>query len=310
MIQDIEPHQFHIEYFHYYPRREDTVLVCRGQSVLLKQNGRGMISFPKVENFPEGEMRFRYLFRIDEERFFLGIPSLGKKAEEIQKWVDFETGEEHCDFGQDFPVPSGYRFENIRIFRGGRPVDRAFAGMVGCRLAQWYEESRFCGHCGVPMVHDEKERMMRCPKCGRTRYPVICPAVIVAVVHNGKLLMSRYAGRSYKNYALIAGFAETGETIEQTVHREVMEEVGLPVRNLHFYKSQPWAFTGTLLMGFFCELDGSDETITLEEDELSEAGWFLPEQVPEDEEHCSLTSEMMEVFRRGEHRRYLSGQSL
>lgn len=87
MIQDIEPHQFHIEYFHYYPRREDTVLVCRGQSVLLKQNGRGMISFPKVENFPEGEMRFRYLFRIDEERFFFGNSIFG------------ETGGRHTEMG-------------------------------------------------------------------------------------------------------------------------------------------------------------------------------------------------------------------
>ena len=302
MIQDIEPHQFHIEYFHYYPRREDTVLVCRGQSVLLKQNGRGMISFPKVENFPEGEMRFRYLFRIDEERFFLGIPSLGKQAEEIQKWVDFETGEEHCDFGQDFPVPSGYRFENTRIFRGGRPVDRAFAGMVGCRLAQWYEESRFCGHCGVPMVHDEKERMMRCPKCGRTRYPVICPAVIVAVVHNGKLLMSRYAGRSYKNYALIAGFAETGETIEQTVHREVMEEVGLKVKNLRYYKSQPWGISGGgLLLGYWCELDG-DETIHLDNFELADGAWVSREELRRDyrDNGIALTSEMIARFAAGE----------
>lgn len=307
MIQDIEPHQFHIEYFHYYPRKTDTVLVCRGQSVLLKQDSRGMISYPKVTDFPENQMKFQYLFRIDKERFFLGVPVSGESTEETQNDPDF-VAEEGSGSGAGFPAPDGYLFKNIRIFRGGRPGDRAFAGMVGFRLAQWYEESRFCGHCGVPMVHDEKERMMRCPKCGRTRYPVICPAVIVAVVHDGKLLMSRYAGRSYKNYALIAGFAETGETIEQTVHREVMEEVGLPVKNLHFYKSQPWAFTGTLLMGFFCELDGSNETITLEEDELSEAGWFTPDQVPEDEEHCSLTAEMMEVFRRGEHKRYLSGQ--
>ena len=100
-------------------------------------------------------------------------------------------------------------------------------------------------------------------------YPVISPAVIIAVTHNGKLLMSKYAGREYKKYALIAGFNEIGETIEETVHREVMEEVGLKVKNLKYYKSQPWPFTGTLLMGFFCELDGEDDRITLEEEELA-----------------------------------------
>ncbi len=135
---------------------------------------------------------------------------------------------------------------------------------------------------------------LKCPHCGNEIYPKIAPAVIVGVKDGNRLLLTRYAGRAYKRYALVAGFNEIGETPEETVQREVMEEVGLKVRNIRYYKSQPWAFTGTLLMGFFCELDGSDETITLEEDELSEAGWFTPEQVPEDEEHCSLTAEMME----------------
>ena len=107
--------------------------------------------------------------------------------------------------------------------------------------------------------------------------------------------------REYKKYALIAGFNEIGETIEETVHREVMEEVGLKVKNLKYYKSQPWPFTGTLLMGFFCELDGEDDRITLEEEELAEAGWYSPEEVPEDEERIALTREMMTRFKKGEY---------
>ena len=96
--------------------------------------------------------------------------------------------------------------------------------------------------------------------------------------------MTKYAGRSFKNYALIAGYNEIGETIEQTVRREVMEEVGLPVKNLRYYKSQPWTFSGSLLMGFFCELDGDAEDITLDRDELAEGGWYTPEEVPDDAE--------------------------
>lgn len=93
-------------------------------------------------------------------------------------------------------------------------------------------------------------------------FPKISPAVIVAVTDNDRVLLTKYAGRTYKNYALVAGFNEAGETIEQTVRREVMEEVGLKVKNLKYYKSQPWGLSGSLLSGFFCELDGDDK-ITL-----------------------------------------------
>ena len=108
-----------------------------------------------------------------------------------------------------------------------------------------------------------------------------------------EILLTRYAGRSYKKYALIAGFAEVGETIEETVHREVMEEVGLKVKNLHYYKSQPWSASSTLLMGFFCEADGDDE-IRLDQSEpwLSE-DTLIEHQVPSD---FSVLSDRTSVF--------------
>ena len=80
------------------------------------------------------------------------------------------------------------------------------------------------------MVHSQKERMMECPSCGNQEYPVLCPAVIVGITNGDKIILSKYEGRRFKRYALIAGFAEIGETIEETVHREVMEEVGLKVK--------------------------------------------------------------------------------
>ena len=141
--------------------------------------------------------------------------------------------------------------------------------------------------------------MMLCPSCGQMEYPKICPAVIVAVLDGERILLTKYAGRSYTRYALIAGFAEIGETIEQTVHREVMEEVGLRVKNLRFYKSQPWSFSDTLLMGFYCDLDGEDR-ITLDQDELAVAEWFNRGQIPAPELDISLTSEMMMRFQNGE----------
>ena len=164
-------------------------------------------------------------------------------------------------------------------------------------MAGWYRARRFCPACGQPLVHDDRERMMRCNSCGQMEYPKICPAVIVGVTNGDRLLLTKYAGGNYRRYALIAGFAETGETIEETVEREVMEEVGLKVKNLRYYKSQPWSFSDTLLMGFFAEVDGDIE-INLDETELSEGRWCTREEIPEDD-GISLTREMMRVFKEG-----------
>lgn len=139
---------------------------------------------------------------------------------------------------------------------------------------------------------------MRCPECGLMEFPKICPAVIIGLTHKNKILMSKYAGREYKKYALLAGFNEIGESIEDTVRREVMEEVGLNVKNIRYYKSQPWSFTDTLLLGFFCELDGKDD-ITLDRNELAMAEWFEREEMPVKEEDLSLTNEMMMAFKNG-----------
>jgi len=110
--------------------------------------------------------------------------------------------------------------------------------------------------------------------------------------------MTKYAGRSYKKYALIAGFTEIGETAEETVAREVMEEVGLKVKNIRYYKSQPWGVDGNLLLGFFADLDGEGE-IHLDENELSEGEWFARDAMPAHDDGISLTREMMGVFEKG-----------
>jgi NAD+ diphosphatase len=139
--------------------------------------------------------------------------------------------------------------------------------------------------------------MMHCPDCGQVEYPKISPAVIVGVTDGDRLLLTKYAGRSFTRYALIAGFTEIGETIEETVQREVMEEVGLKVKNIRYYRSQPWSFSDTLLMGFFADLDGEDR-IRLDEEELSVAEWHTRGTIPGDD-GISLTREMMRVFNEG-----------
>ena len=122
--------------------------------------------------------------------------------------------------------------------------------------------------------------------------------MIVGILNDDKLLMSKYAGRTYRSYALIAGFIEIGESAEQTVQREVMEEVGLKVKNIRYYKSQPWGFTDSLLFGYFCELDG-DDTIRLDTNELSQAGWYTREEITLEDDYLSLTREMILQFKEG-----------
>ena len=120
--------------------------------------------------------------------------------------------------------------------------------------------------------------------------------MIVAITNGDKILLSKYEGRGLKQYALIAGFAEIGETIEETVHREVKEETGLNVKNLVYYKSQPWSLSQTLLFGFFCEVDG-DDTIHMDQNELKYAAWHKTSDTFDLPDTASLTAEMIHYIK-------------
>ncbi len=216
----------------------------------------------------------QYLFSIEEEDYFLLMDK------------------------QELPENGLYHYETVRTLRQLVSKEICFAVMTAWHLHVWYNANRFCRHCGKPVVHDEKERMLRCKECGNMIFPKIAPAVIVAVVDGDRILMTKYAGRAYKHYALIAGFTEIGETVEETVAREVMEEVGLKVKNIRYYKSQPWGVDSNLLLGFFADLDGED-TIRLDEEELSVAEWFERDKMPAHDDGISLTREMMGIFEKG-----------
>lgn len=278
MIQDIGAGRFHNEYRACTPQPDDRILYYRGRNVLGRYKDGQLTFLTCAEVARQLEGTLRYLFSIDGIGYFL-------PEQEAFESDAIKT------------LPEGVAWQPLELFRTARPREAAFAAVTGFQLAEWYRTRRYCPQCGRKMVHDDIERMMHCTSCGLMEYPKICPAVIVGVTRGDEILLTRYAGRSYKKYALIAGFAEIGETIEETVHREVMEEVGLKVKNLRYYKSQPWSASSTLLMGFFCEVDG-DDAIRLDKHELAEAKWCPRAEVPEWED-VSLTMEMMQVFKRG-----------
>lgn len=273
MIQDIEPLKFNNSYKEKKPKEDSVILYYKDRSVLVKEN-YGNISFPTYNEVKDKDRLYTYLFSIDDKDYFLAKSNLEEKLND-------------------------YEMKNIQLFRTACPKYLAFAGITGFQLYNWYENNKFCGRCGKELEKDHKERMLHCKCCNNMVYPKICPAVIVGVTNGDKLLMTKYAQGGYKEYGLVAGFAEVGETIEETVKREVMEEVGLKVKNIRYYKSQPWSFSDTLLMGFFVEVDG-DISITRDEEELAVAEWVDREDIKVEDTDLSLTNEMILKFKNKE----------
>lgn len=270
MIQDIASHIFRNEYEHRQPLMRDITFVFQERKILIKRE-EDQITFPTYEMLQDEKVNCNYLFAIDDEAYYLADT---KEVEGLE----------------------GYSWENINVIRTLQPKFLAFAAITAYHLFNWYRSNRFCGSCNMPMKHSQKERALCCEGCGHIVYPRISPAVIVGITDGDRLLITRYAGRESKRYGLVAGFCEIGESAEETVAREVMEEVGLKVKNICYYKSQPWGFSGDLLIGYFAEVDGN-EKIVMDENELSEAIWMKREEILPEDDGISLTSEMMLHFK-------------
>ena len=272
MIQEIAPHRLNNQYQPgREPQADDYVIAFQGQNVLCALDGETLRLMRVSETEKEGLI---YLFSIDERAFYL-----------IQ-----EPGE----------LPDGYAFHEVWRRRTDMevPQEIMFAVATGMHLAHWYRNNRHCGRCGAATEHAGDERALVCPDCGNRIYPRLMPAVIVGVTNGDKLLVTKYSDRPLPFYALVAGFVEIGETLEECVAREVMEEVGLRVENIRYYKSQPWGIVDDILAGFYCDVDG-DPTVHLDKSELREGIWARRGEVPMQPDSFSLTGEMMRMFNEG-----------
>lgn len=270
MIQDIFPSKLKNEYVNVNITDADNLFLFNEEGKVLLGNRGSSLVFPCQREVKRDSAI--YLFSVDDEKYFLALGNV-----EFQK--------------------EGFEYYGIREVRDRFDGKEVYAVFTAYHLWKWYSDNVFCGKCAERLLLDQKERALRCPKCGNVIYPRINPAVIVGVIKEDHLLITKYR-TGYGSNALVAGFTEIGETLEETVAREVLEETGIRVKNIRYYKSQPWGMAQDILAGFYCEADGNDQ-IRMDENELKYAEWVKREDIVLQPNNLSLTNEMMRMFREG-----------
>lgn len=168
----------------------------------------------------------------------------------------------------------------------------ALAGRA-TQLLDWQRQHRFCGQCGQPTQAKPDEFAMQCAHCGLLAYPRISPAIMVLVRDGEKLLLARSPHFKPGVFSALAGFVEPGETLEACAAREVREEVGVEIRNLRYFASQPWPFPNSLMVAFFADYAGGE--IQPKADEIEAAGWFLPSALPVLPEPISISRRLIDA---------------
>ncbi len=184
----------------------------------------------------------------------------------------------HAAEASDASPPPGLRFESMRGL--WTRLDERLLGVAGhaLQLIEWDRAHQFCGRCGTPTERLGDQRVRHCPACGLEAYPRLSPVVMVRISRGRELLLARAPRFAPGVYSVLAGFVEPGETLEQALHREVAEEVGIRVRNLHYFASQSWPFPHSLMVAFNAEY--AEGEVRVDGQELLDARWFAPENLP------------------------------
>ena len=209
-------------------------------------------------------------------------------------------GERYCEtgwFDSEPALPPGYVFLGLRavLFSNMDETLRALAARAA-QVAEWARTHRFCGACGSTTVLAAGERCYKCVQCGHMAYPRISPAMMVLIKKEDSVLLAMHLHSPTKRFVPLAGFLEAGESVEEAIHREVYEEVGLRVHNLRYFASQAWPFPHSLMLAFTADyLDGE---IRVDTTELAEARWFGPgDEWPERVPHISVSSVLVDAHR-------------
>lgn len=176
------------------------------------------------------------------------------------------------------PVPEGRVISGVRELYGRIPEEDVAIAAFAARIIASAKASRFCGRCGTATGPVFFERAKKCPACGLVIYPRISPAIIVLITRGEEILLARSPRFPAGMHSVIAGFVESGETLEHAVHREVKEEVGIAVKNIRYFASEPWPFPDSLMIGFVAEYAAGK--IEIDNNEIISAGWFGRDVLP------------------------------
>jgi len=182
------------------------------------------------------------------------------------------------DLPEGFAPPPGTELVGLRALHGLVSEELFRAAGAALQKVEWLRTNGFCSRCGHPTERHGSEEAMVCPSCGHLHFPRVSPAVIVLIERGREMLLARSPHFAPGVYSTVAGFVEPGESLEETVHREIREEVGVEVRDVRYFGSQPWPFPHSLMIGFTAAWASGD--IRIDDDEIEDARWFTPEALP------------------------------
>jgi len=182
------------------------------------------------------------------------------------------------DLPEGFAPPPDTELVGLRALHGLVPEELFRAAGAALHKVEWLRTNGFCSRCGHPTERHGSEEAMACPSCGHLHFPRISPAVIVLIERGREMLLARSPHFTPGVYSTVAGFVEPGESLEDAVHREIREEVGVEVRDVRYFGSQPWPFPHSLMVGFTAAWASGD--IRIDDDEIEDARWFTPEALP------------------------------
>ncbi len=189
---------------------------------------------------------------------------------------------------------SGAAFQELRSLFG--QLEDAFyeIALFGVHLIEWDRNCQFCSKCRGTMKSRTDMRAKECPECGRFEFPRISPAIIVLVENEGTVLLAHSPRFPGDFFSVLAGFVEPGESLEEAVRREVKEETGITVKDIAYFGSQPWPFPDSLMIGFTARYDSGE--IRIDGEEISEAGWYRPDNMPKIPGKLSIARQLIDWF--------------
>lgn len=199
-----------------------------------------------------------------------------------------------CELDALAELPFGFTVIDLRMMLGRLPENWFMLAGRARQILDWDINHKFCGRCGTQTHFHVKDRAKECPQCHLIQYPRLAPSIIVLITKGKEVLLARSANFPPGMFSTLAGFVEPGETIEQAVHREVYEEVGIHLQNLQYRNSQPWPFPNSLMLGFHAEYLSGD--INVDNDEIVEANWWPVDQLPMIPPRGSISRQLIDQY--------------